>query len=284
MFIESRNKPICDVPEIVTGNQVTQPKSGGLVIEADEYDDFIAREPMAENYIKRLVGSKEFINNLPRYCLWLVGVSPSELRKMPLVMERIENCRQFRLSSSDVGTQKLADRPTLFRETINPDTFIVIPKVSSENRRYIPIGFLTANEIPTNTLKIIPDAALFHFGILSSNVHNAWMRTVGGRMKSDYQYSKQIVYNNFPWPDGTDEQKRDIGEFAQAVLDARAEFPESSFADLYDPRTMPPNLRKAHQNLDRVVMKLYGFSVKDTTEASCVASLMDLYQKIVHGD
>ena len=180
VFIESRNKPISDVPEIITGNQVTQPKSDGLVIESDEYEDFISREPLATKYIKRLVGSREFINNLPRYCLWLVGASPTDLRKMPLVLERIENCRQFRLSSSDAGTQKLADSPTLFRETLNPDTFIVIPKVSSENRKYIPIGFLTANEIPTNTLKIIPDATLFHFGILSSNVHNAWMRTVGG--------------------------------------------------------------------------------------------------------
>ena len=276
IIIESRSKPLCDVPPIQKGNQPTD--GGNLIIEADEYEDFITREPLAEPYIKRLVGAVEFINSLDRYCLWLVDIKPADLRKMPLVMERVEKCRQMRLNSSDAATRRLADTPTRFRETYNPESYLVIPEVSSENRRYIPIGFLDASTICTNKVQIIPNATLYHFGILVSSVHMAWTRAVCGRLKSDYQYSKQIVYNNFPWPDATEEQKAAIEKLAQAVLDARARHPESSFADLYDTLAMPPELLKAHRELDKAVMKIYNFR-KDATEEEIVANLMERYQK-----
>ena len=277
ILIERRNKPICDVPKITKGCQPTD--GGNLIIEADEYDDFVRREPNAKKYIKRLVGAKEYINGLDRWCLWLVGVSPKELRSMPLVMERIEKVREMRLNSTDKATRRLADTPTVFRETYNPESFIIIPSATSENRRYIPLGFLGKDTISTNLNLIIPDATLYHFGILTSNVHMAWMRTVCGRLKSDYRYSKDIVYNNFPWPSPTPEQKTAIEQTAQGILDARAKYPDCSLADLYDETTMPPELRKAHQQNDRAVMQAYGFSVK-MTESDCVAELMKLYRKL----
>ena len=276
IFVGSRKNSICNVPEMTTGNR---PADGGhLIIEDSEYDEFIQSEPTAQKYIKKLVGATEFINNKKRWCLWLVGVSPFELRKMPEVMKRIELCRQDRTGSPDAGRRKLAERPALFRETKNPEIFVIVPATSSENRRYVPIGFLDSDTIATNANIIIPGATIYHFGILTSNVHMAWMRAVCGRLKSDYRYSKDIVYNNFPWPDPTDAQKAKIEQTAQAILDARALYPESSLADLYDELTMPPELRKAHQNNDRAVMQAYGLSVKDTTESSCVAELMKLYQ------
>ena len=281
IFIQSRNKPICDVPLMTTGNR---PADGGhLIIEADEYNDFIAQEPKAIPYIKKLIGAAEFINNKKRWCLWLVGVSPAELRKMPKVMERVELCRQDRLSAIDAGRRKLAEFPALFRETKNPDTFIVVPATSSERRRYVPIGFLNAETIATNAAIIIPDATLYHFGVLMSNVHMAWMRAVCGRLKSDYRYSKDIVYNNFPWPSTPPQYKNVLKKTAQAILDARALYPDSSLADLYDEVSMPPELRKAHQDNDRAVMDAYGF-VKGhparTSESACVAELMKLYQAL----
>lgn len=282
VFVDSRNKPICDVPLMATGNR---PADGGhLIIEAEDYKEFVKAEPGAAHYIKKLIGSVEFINHKERWCLWLVDVSPAALRKMPKVMERVEACRKDRLDSPDKGRQKLADTPALFRETNNPQSFIVVPKVSSELRRHIPIGFLDGNTIATDLVFIIPDADLYHFGILTSNVHMAWMRAVCGRLKSDYRYSKDIVYNNFPWPTPTDKQKAVIEQTAQAILDARALYPDSSLADLYDETTMPPELRKAHQNNDRAVMAAYGFSVKDMTESRCVAELMRMYQRLTDGD
>ena len=275
-FIESRNKPICDVPKMTTGNR---PADGGhLIIEDEDYADFIAKEPGAIPYIKKLIGAAEFINNKKRWCLWLVGISPAELRRMPLVMKRVDLCRHDRETSVDEGRQKLAATPTLFRETNNPDTFVVIPAVSSERRRYVPMGFLDKETIATNLVTIIPDADLYHFGVLTSNVHMAWMRAVCGRLKSDYRYSKDVVYNNFPWPTPTPEQKIRIEATAQAILDARALYPDSSLADLYDEVAMPPELRKAHQQNDRAVMQAYGFDIKTTTETSCVAELMKMYQ------
>lgn len=277
-FIESRNKPICDTPEMTTGNR---PADGGhLIIEAADYADFIKREPTALPYIKKLVGAKEFINNLPRYCLWLVGVSPSELKKMPMVMERIRKCQEDRANAPDEGRRKLADRPALFRETKNPDKFIIIPKVSSENRRYIPMGLSSGDTICSDLVFILPDTAQYHFGILESNVHMAWMRAVAGRLKSDYRYSKDIVYNNFPWPTPTDSQKEKIEKTAQAILDARALYPDSSLADLYDETLMPPELRKAHKANDRAVMEAYGFWGKVQSESECVAELMKMYQQL----
>ena len=232
-------------------------------------------------YIKKLLGAAEFINNKERWCLWLVGVSPAVLRSMPLVMKRIQACKEDRENAPDEGRRKLAATPHLFREQLNPETYIIVPSVSSERRRYVPMGFLKADTIPTNLVLIIPDATLYHFGILESNVHMAWMRAVCGRLKSDYRYSKDVVYNNFPWPNPTDEQKARIEETAQAILDARALYPDSSLADLYDELTMPPELRKAHQDNDRAVMRAYGFDAKSTfTESQCVAELFKLYQQL----
>jgi hypothetical protein len=282
IVIKSRSKPLCDVPQIQKGNQPTD--GGNLIIEANDYNDFIKREPLAIKYIKRLIGAVEFINNKDRHCLWLVDASPSDLRKMPHVMERVEKCRQMRLASPDAGTRRLADTPTLFRETYNPETYIVIPSVSSEKRRYIPIGFLSSDTIATNLVLIIPEASLYHFGILTSNVHMAWTRVVCGRLKSDYRYSKDIVYNNFPWPEISDEQKTVVEKLAQGIIDSRNQFPDCSLADLYDPRSMPPVLLKAHKALDATVQKLYGFPVTaEFTEAHCVAALMERYQELTAG-
>ena len=278
VFIDSRSKPLCDVPVM---RKVNQPTDGGnLIIEKDDYDSFVSREPEAKKYIRKLIGAREFINNIPRYCLWLVNITPAEIRKMPLVMKRIEAVKEMRLASNDAGTRKLACTPHLFRETVNPDSSVVVPRVSSERRKYVPMGFIGKDIIVTDAILLIPDASRYHFGILESNVHMAWMRAVCGRLKSDYRYSKDVVYNNFPWPTPTDEQKAKIELTAQAILDARAKYPDSSLADLYDDLTMPVELRNAHQDNDRAVMQAYGFNVKTMTESQCVAELFKLYQKL----
>ena len=281
IFIESRTKPICDCRKMTSGNR---PADGGhLIIEDSEYQDFIKEEPKAIPYIKRLSGATEFLNNKKRWCLWLVGVSPAELRKMPKVLERIEACKKDRLKGAE-DRKKLAETPALFRETKNPDTAIVVPRHSSENRRYIPFGFIDKDMILTDAAMCIPDGNVYEFGILESNIHMAWMRTVCGRIKSDYRYSKDIVYNNFPWPEPTAQQRQKIEQTAQAILDARALYPDSSLADLYDELTMPPELRKAHRLNDMAVMEAYGFakgSEPYRNEAACVAELMKLYQKKV---
>ena len=279
VFIVSRSKPLCDVPEICKGNQPTD--GGNLIIEADELAAFLQKEPLAEKFIKKLIGAKEYINNKSRYCLWLKDASPAEIKQMPLVMERIEAVRTFRLASSKAATRKFALMPTRFTEIRQPnDNYIIIPSTSSENRRYVPMGFLTAETIPTNSVLIIPDGTLYHFGILESNVHMAWMRQVCGRLKSDYRYSNNIVYNNFPWPEVTADQKSKIEQTAQGILDARALYTDSSLADLYDELTMPAELRKAHQANDRAVMQAYGFDVKTMTESQCVAELFRMYQRL----
>ena len=261
---------------MVTGNR---PADGGhLIIEAKDYEEFIKKEPKAAKYIKPLIGADEFINGTKRYCLWLVEITPAELRKMPLVVERIKACRQARLNGA-ADRQKLADTPTLFRETLNPDSAIVVPVVSSENRRYVPMDYIDNSIICTDRVKLIPNAELYHFGVLESNVNMAWLRAVCGRLKSDYNYSKDIVYNNFPWCTPTEKQKAAIEKTAQAILDARAKFPNASLADLYDEVTMPPELRRAHQANDRAVMAAFGFSV-NMTEAECVAELMKRYREL----
>lgn len=278
VFVESRSKPLCDVPSMTTGNR---PADGGhLIIENEDYESFIQKEPDAVKYIKQLIGAVEFINNKKRYCLWLVNANPAEIRKMPEVMRRVEACKQDRLNGAP-DRQRLADTPMLFREIKNPDTYIIVPRVSSEARRYIPLGFLDSNVIPTDSATIVQDATRYDFGILTSNVHMAWMRAVCGRLKSDYRYSKDIVYNNFPWPSPTDEQKAKIERTAQGILDARALYPDCSLADLYDEVAMPPELRKAHQANDRAVMQAYGFDVKTMTESTCVAELMKRYKELV---
>ena len=277
IFIESSKNPISDVPKMTTGNR---PADGGhLIIEAEDYDEFVKKEPNAVRYIKKFVGAEEYINNKKRYCLWLVGLSPAEIKKMPLVLIRIEDCRQDRLNGAP-DRQKLANTPTVFRETKNPDYYVIMPKVSSENRRYIPCGFMTGEVIPSDLVFIIPEATLYHFGVLTSNVHMAFMRAVAGRLKSDYRYSKDIVYNNFPWCNPTDEQKKRIEQTAQMILDARAKYPDCSLADLYDETLMPHELRTAHQLNDKAVMQAYGFWGKLNTESECVAELMKMYQKL----
>ena len=278
VWIESRNKPICDVPLMTTGNR---PADGGhLIINSDEYDDFVKNDPESVKYIKKLTGAEEFINNRPRWCLWLVGASPAELRRMPEVIKRVTLCRQDRLKGAP-DRQKLADTPALFRELRNPEKYIIVPATSSENRSYIPMGFLGYDTIPTNSALIIPDAGLYEFGVLTSAIHMAWTKVVCGRMKSDYRYSKDIVYNNFPWPKPTDKQKAKIEETAQAVLNARALYPDCSLADLYDETAMPLELRKAHQANDYAVMQAYGFDSK-MTENEIVAELFRMYKGIIN--
>ncbi len=276
VFVDSRSKPLCDVPEIGIGNK---PIDGGhYLFTEEEMQEFITKEPASREWFKPWYGSQEFINRKPRYCLWLGKCPPNILRKMPECMKRVEAVRDFRLSSSSAGTVKLADKPTRFHvENMPEGTYILVPEVSSERRRYVPMGFMTPDVLCSNLVKIIPDASLYHFGILTSNVHMAWMRTVCGRLKSDYRYSKDIVYNNFPWPTPTDAQKAKIEQTAQAILDARALYPDCSLADLYDEVTMPPELRKAHQQNDKAVMDAYGFWGKLNTEADCVAALMEMY-------
>ena len=279
VFIESRNKPICDVPEIGIGNK---PIDGGFYLfEKDEMEEFIKKEPASKKYFRPWYGAREFINCKPRYCLWLGECSPAELRKMPLCRERVAQVREYRLASPSAGTIKLADKPTRFHvENMPKGNYIVIPEASSERRRYVPMGFFTPDILCSNLVKIIPNATVYHLGVLTSNVHMAWMRAVCGRLKSDYRYSKDIVYNNFPWPEPTDAQKEKITQTARGILDARALYPDSSLADLYDEVTMPPELRRAHQNNDRAVMQAYGMPIKGTTESICVAELMKRYQEL----
>ena len=300
VFIESRKKALCDVSEMVFGSM---PNDGGnLILSKEEYTEFIKNEPKAEKYIRLFLGAEEFINNKERYCLWLDGVNPTEIKNTKSIYNRVESVRQMRSESKREATNKLAAYPHLFGEIRQPKegNYLLIPRVSSERRRYIPVGFLPSSIIASDATQIIPNATLFEFGIMTSNVHNAWMRAVCGRLKSDYRYSKDIVYNNFPWvlpkdetsldvsnPCGniftcTKEQATKIEQTAQGILDARAKYPESSLADLYDELTMPPELRKAHQANDRAVMAAYGFSVK-MTESECVAELFKMYEGLVEG-
>ena len=279
VFIDSRSAAICDVPQMVYGNKPTD--GGFLFLTAEERDELLQKEPETEKFVRQIYGATEYINNKARYCLWLVGASPAELRKSTFIMDRVEKVKQFRLSSTKAATQKSAETPTLFQEIRHPNSeYIIIPRHSSETRRYIPFGFVSPKIVVNDAVQIIPGAGLYHFGIMMSNVHMAWTRAVCGRIKSDYRYSKDVVYNNFPWPTPTAEQKAKIEQTAQAILDARVLYPDSSLADLYDETTMPPELRRAHQMNDKAVMLAYGFSVRDMTESKCVAELMRMYQKL----
>ena len=279
VFIGSRQHPLADVPEIGIGNKPID--GGNYLFTRDEMLEFIQIEPKSEQYFKPWYGSVEFIHQQPRYCLWLGNCSPAELRQMPHCMKRIEAVRDTRLASTSAGTRKLADRPTRFHvENMPKGNYIIVPSVSSEKRRYIPMGFMSPDVLASNLVLLIPEATLYHFGILESNVHMAWMRAVCGRLKSDYRYSKDVVYNNFPWPTPTDEQRAKIEQTAQQILDARAKYPDSSLADLYDELTMPVELRRAHQQNDRAVMAAYGFPVKTMTESQCVAELFKMYKEL----
>jgi len=281
VFIESHSKPICDVPEIGIGNKPID--GGNYLFTENEKVEFFKLEPKTAELFRPWIGSHEFINGYQRWCLWLGDTSPSALIKMPNVMKRIEAVRNFRLASTSPPTQKLADTPTRFHvENMPSGNYIIIPRVSSEKRKYIPIGFLEPEVLTSDSAHIIPNATLWHFGILTSNVHNAWTRAVCGRLKSDYRYSKDIVYNNFPWPDATEAQQAEIAALAQAVLDARAAYPDSTLADMYGEMTMllHDKLLKAHRALDAAVMRLYGFP-KSMDEAACVAELMGRYVGLV---
>ena len=279
VFVESRSKPLCNIPEIGIGNKPID--GGNYLFTKEEMDEFLQKEPAAKAYFKPWYGSQEFINRCPRYCLWLGDCPPNELRKMPECIKRVEAVRQLRLASKSAGTRKLADTPTRFHvENMPSGTYVVIPEVSSERRKYVPMGFMTPDILCSNLVKIVPNATLYHFGVLTSNVHMAWMRAVCGRLKSDYRYSKDIVYNNFPWPTPTDEQKVKIEQTAQAILDARALYPDSSLADLYDEVTMPKELRRAHQQNDRTIWEAYGKAWDIKSESGCVAELMRMYQRL----
>ena len=279
-FVSSRNKPICDVPEIGIGNKPID--GGNYLFEKEEMEEFIKMEPRAEQYFRPWYGAVEFIHQKPRYCLWLGDCTPAELRSMPHCLKRVEAVRETRLASKSEGTRKLADRPTRFHvENMPKGNFIIVPRVSSERRHYIPMGFMSPKLLSSDAVHIIPDAELYHFGVLESSVHMAWMRVVCGRLKSDYRYSKDVVYNNFPWPEVNEGQRERIAKTAQAILDARALYPDSSLADLYDPVTMPPELLKAHRDNDRAVMAAYGFPAT-LQESDIVARLFTLYSTLTH--
>ena len=287
IFVESREKSFCDVPQMVYGNKPTD--GGFLFLSEEEKVKFENKEPGSSKFIKQILGSEEFINNKKRYCLWLVGANPSEIKRLILVMKRIESVRKFRLASSKEATRKSAELPALFQEIRQPESgnYLLVPRVSSERRRYIPIGFINHDVIVNDSVQIIPNATLYHFGVLTSSVHNAWMRAVCGRLEMRYRYSKDIVYNNFPWPDVLPDGKKmhasrvraDIEQTAQAILDARAKYPDSSLSDLYDENLMPPELRKAHKENDKAVMAVYGFNLK-MTETEIVAELFKMYEKL----
>lgn len=278
IFVERTNKRFSDVPRMHKGCQPTD--GGNLIIEADEYKNFIKKEPKAEKYIKKLIGAREFLQNKDRYCLWLVGISPTELKSMPLVLDRVRKCKEMRLAANSVGTRKLAERPTEFRETYNYENYLVIPKLTSADRKYIPMGYFDKNIISTDLNYITENANLYHFGVLESNVHMAWIRVVCGRMGNAYRYSAGVVYNNFPWPIITDEKKEKIKSKAQGIINARALYPDSSLADLYNELTMPLELRKAHQENDKAVMEAYGFDWKNMSESECSAELMKMYLEL----
>ena len=279
IFIEKNSKPLCNVPPMIRGSSPID--DGNLLLTIEEKEEYLLKEPQGEKFLRPFMMGKDFIDRKPRWCFWLVGANPSELKECHILRQRIEAVREFRLKSSKAATVQSAATPTIFGEMRPCDSdYVAIPKVSSEKRRYIPIEYLMADIIAGDKLFQMPYASLYHFGVLTSNVHMAWMRAVCGRLKSDYSYSNTIVYNNFPWPTPTDEQRAKIEQTAQQILDARAKYPDSSLADLYDELTMPVELRRAHQQNDRAVMEAYGFPVKTMTESQCVAELFKLYQEL----
>lgn len=277
--VSSRSKPLCNVPAMLLGNK---PADGGnLILKEEDVKNIIQREPDLQKWIKEYIGAVEFINKKKRYCFWLVDTPINILRKSPELNKRITAVKEMREASSAAPTREKAKTPHLFFFISQPNSnYLLVPSTSSENRRYIPIGFMPPEVIASNAATIVPNATLYHFGVITSNVHMSWMRTVAGRLKSDYRYSNSVVYNNFPWPSPTPAQRAAIEATAQGILDARALYPDSSLADLYDPLTMPPELRKAHQQNDKAVMTSYGMPIRDTDEAACVAWLMRLYQEM----
>lgn len=280
IFVEKSNAPLCkNVIPMHRGSQPTD--DGNFIFSEEEYQEHIKKYPESAHLFRKYMMGKDFIDRKPRYCLWLVGIAPEEINKFPDVKQRIKNIQEFRAKSSKAATQKKALTPTLFDENQQPETnYVGLAKVSSGNRRYIPIDFMSPDVVVGDKIYIVEKADIYTFGIMMSNVHMAWMRTTCGYFGPSYQYSNTIVYNNFPWPTPTTEQKKKIEETAQGILNARKLYPNSSLADLYDPLTMPPELQKAHTANDKAVMQAYGFSIKDTSEADCVAALMKMYQEL----
>ena len=279
-FVVAHKNALCDVPKMNFGNQ---PRDGGFfVISEAEREELLYKEPELSKWLHLYVGADEFIKGKKRWCLWLKKATPTDIKHSKVLYERVGAVREFRLASKAKTTNGYAKVPHLFAQITQPDDadYVIVPRVSSERRRYVPMGFARSDSIASDAVQIVPNATLYHFGILTSNVHMAWMRTVCGRLEMRYRYSKELVYNPFPWPTPTDAQKAKIEQTAQAILDARALYPDASLADLYDEVAMPPELRKAHQQNDKAVMQAYGFDIKTTTETSCVAELMKMYQKL----
>lgn len=280
VLVESSSKPICEVPSMFLGNKPTD--DGNFILSIEEKETILSQEPNLEKYIHPYVGAVEFINNKVRYCFWLKGVSPIEIKNSPILYKRIQNVKTFREASTSSATRQKASVPHEFFFISQPTTnYLIIPSTSSENRRYVPIGFMSPNIIASNANTIVPNATLYHFGILTSNMHMAWMRVVCGRLEMRYRYSNAIVYNNFPWPTITPEQEAEISRTAQAILDARNLYPDCSLADLYDEVTMPVELRRAHQANDRAVMRAYGLPIT-TSESEAVAHLFKLYEQLTN--
>jgi hypothetical protein len=277
LFIQKRNTPLCKVSEMVFGNM---PNDGGYLLLSEDERQFVKeKEPDMLPFVKQFVGAYEFINNITRYCLWFAGTQPEVLRRNSLVKQKLQQVKKYREQSNREATRKLAAYPSLFGEIRQTGAdYLLIPRVSSEKRKYIPIGFMPQEIITGDTCLVIPNADLYEFGVITSTMHMVWMRYVCGRLKSDYRYSASIVYNNFPWPSSTDKQKETIEKAAQAILDVRAQFSKSSLADLYDPAAMPPELLKAHQKLDKAVEKAYGKTFEDDSRR--VAYLFELYQAL----
>ena len=283
-FVVASKEALWDVPKMNFGNQ---PRDGGnFVISPDEREEMLTAEPELEKWLHPYIGAEEFIKGKKRYCLWLVEAAPLEIRNSRILYEKVETVRQFRLASKAKTTNGYAKVPNLFAQITQPKdvNYLIIPRVSSENRRYIPIGFMSPDDISSDAVQIVPGATIYHFGVLTSNVHMAWMRAVCGRLKSDYRYSKEIVYNTFPWPEPTETQRKRIEETAQAILDTRSMFPDTPMSVLYDQTIMPRELQQAHQANDIAVMKAYGMPIKETDEAACVAWLMRLYQEKTAGN
>lgn len=280
VYILGQKKPICNVAKMDFGSM---PNDGGYLSDYDNQkkEMIVSKYPETENMFKQFIGATEFLHNKIRWCLWLKDISPNEIKGATPIYEAVQNVQKMRIDSNREATRKLAETPTLFGEIRQPNTnYLVVPRHSSENRRYIPIGYIEANIICGDANLLIPSADLFDFGILMSNVHNSWIRAIAGRIKSDYRYSASVVYNTFPWCNPTEEQKKKIEKTAQGILEARALYPNSSLADLYDELTMPKELRKAHQENDKAVMEAYGFDWKKMTESDCVAELMKMYEKL----
>jgi type I restriction-modification system DNA methylase subunit len=279
--ISNRLSTICSAPKMIAGNVAYD--YGNYIFSQEEMEIFIKKEPLSKIYFKKLIGGKELINNEIRFCLWLKDIEPQDLRTMKEVVRLVEIVKKERLAAKDLGTHKLALRAHQFRDLNNPKSYIAIPKTSSENRQYIPIAYFDDNFIPSDSIRVVENGTIFHFGILTSTMHMAWVKTVCGRLKSDFRYSKDIVYNNFPWPENpTEKQKEGIEQKAQSVLDIRAKYPSSSLADLYDPLTMPPDLVKAHNELDKAVDAAYR-SQPFTSEAKRMEFLFELYEKYTAG-